>query len=235
MEILGLSETAHEATRSSERDFSKMEVPVFVARRGRPSAAQVTAIERSIIETAKSLFLTNGFHLVTMERVAGEAGVSKGTLYARYSSKEDLFDAVVKASVGNWSDFASRNNHLLSEHLPDRLRHYVRSIAASLVDPEVRAFQQLLATNGVQFPILARALYDNGYLFVVRMLETDIEAAAERDFVPVRDAETVARHLVAAISGWYMQESAVRDTTAWQIEQFGYSVVDLLIASRSNW
>ena len=215
--------------------MSMIAIPEFVARRGRPSAEQVAAIEHTIVATARRMFLESGFDAVAMEGVAAAAGVSKGTLYARHSSKESLFEAVVKASVDEWSAIASRNDHLLSDDLPERLRHYVRSIAHSLVDPDVRVFQRLVLSNSHRFPRLARALYENGYLFLVDMLTSDIEAAAKRDDMPVRDAGGVARHFVGAITGWQMQEGAGREPLVQEIEAFGYRVVEFLIAARSLW
>jgi TetR/AcrR family transcriptional regulator len=49
---------------------------------------------RDIIEAAERLLVRKGPH-VTMEEIAADAGVAKGTLYLHFASKEDLFLALI--------------------------------------------------------------------------------------------------------------------------------------------
>src|SRR5438132_7670142 len=49
----------------------------------------------SILAAAKRSFLAAGFGAVTMDAIAREAGVSKATVYAHFSGKEELFGAIV--------------------------------------------------------------------------------------------------------------------------------------------
>lgn len=50
---------------------------------------------RAILETARALFGVRGVTRVTMEEVAREAGVGKGTLYRRFPNKEVLCQALL--------------------------------------------------------------------------------------------------------------------------------------------
>ncbi len=54
-----------------------------------------------LLEAALDLFVEKGFAGTRVEEVAARAGVSKGTLFLYFSSKEDLFKAVVIDSIGN--------------------------------------------------------------------------------------------------------------------------------------
>ena len=49
-----------------------------------------------LLDAALSLFVERGFAATRSEEVAARAGVSKGTLYLYFPSKEDLFKAVVR-------------------------------------------------------------------------------------------------------------------------------------------
>jgi AcrR family transcriptional regulator len=51
--------------------------------------------QTALLDAAVQLFLTYGFRHTSMERVAEEAGVSRGTAYARFPDKQALFSAVV--------------------------------------------------------------------------------------------------------------------------------------------
>src|SRR5262245_43019487 len=54
------------------------------------------AKRRQIIDGASRMFLAQGFDAASMGAIAREAGVSKGTLYVYFKSKEELFEAIVE-------------------------------------------------------------------------------------------------------------------------------------------
>jgi AcrR family transcriptional regulator len=54
------------------------------------------AKRRQIIDGARRMFLAQGFDAASMSEIAREAGVSKGTLYVYFKSKEELFEAIVE-------------------------------------------------------------------------------------------------------------------------------------------
>src|SRR5437762_1301306 len=49
---------------------------------------------RQIIDGARDVFLAQGFDAASMSDIARKAGVSKGTLYVYFDSKEALFQAI---------------------------------------------------------------------------------------------------------------------------------------------
>jgi AcrR family transcriptional regulator len=46
---------------------------------------------RRVLEAARTVFLAEGYHGATLDRVAEEAGFTKGAVYSRFASKADLF------------------------------------------------------------------------------------------------------------------------------------------------
>ncbi|HUD90892.1 TetR/AcrR family transcriptional regulator [Sphingobium sp.] len=207
----------------------------FVPKRGRPTAKQVAAIEQTILSTARNMFLEDGYDAVAMENVAMVAGVSKGTLYARHPSKEALFTAIVEDRVKQWSATASQQDHLLTDDIRERLRHHGHTIAQSISEPEVHAFQRLLLSTRDRFPELSKAMYEVGYLYIVQLITRDSGAAAERDGVPARQPEAIARMFVSGITGWQLQESGARPIPLDEMIAAADRTVDLFMAARSNW
>src|SRR5713226_10479144 len=61
-------------------------------RRGR---AEPRGKAETILAAAERAFLASGFGAVTMDAIAREAGVSKATVYAHFTGKEELFGAIV--------------------------------------------------------------------------------------------------------------------------------------------
>src|SRR5688572_10872868 len=59
-----------------------------------------------LLEAALDLFVEKGFAATRSEEVAARAGVSKGTLFLYFPSKEELFKAVVRESIsGRFAEF----------------------------------------------------------------------------------------------------------------------------------
>jgi AcrR family transcriptional regulator len=74
-------------------DLAKDEKPGLAAR-------EESAKRRQITEGAREVFLSQGFDAASMGEIARKAGVSKGTLYAHFDSKERLFEAIAHEECG---------------------------------------------------------------------------------------------------------------------------------------
>ena len=61
-----------------------------------PEARSDRLKRRQILEGARHMFLAQGFDAASMGAIARQAGVSKGTLYVYFKSKEELFEAIVE-------------------------------------------------------------------------------------------------------------------------------------------
>ena len=64
---------------------------------------RMRAAERraQLLEVARKVFGRYGFHTVTMDTVAKEAGVTKPILYDHFPSKRDLYLALLEADLAN--------------------------------------------------------------------------------------------------------------------------------------
>ncbi|WP_026404682.1 TetR/AcrR family transcriptional regulator [Actinomadura rifamycini] len=69
--------------------------------KGRPAAAREPARDR-ILRTAAELFYAHGIRGVGVDRVIAESGVAKATLYAHFSSKDELVLAFLHQADGKW-------------------------------------------------------------------------------------------------------------------------------------
>lgn len=68
-----------------------------------------------LIRAAEKIFARDGFEAAKLEEIAAEAGYTRGALYANFSSKEDLFFALLEGEV------SYRINHVehLMQDIPD--------------------------------------------------------------------------------------------------------------------
>jgi len=58
-----------------------------------------TLKQRQILDGARPVFLLNGYAGASMDEIAVQAGVSKGTLYNHFDSKDDLFKSLIYAEA----------------------------------------------------------------------------------------------------------------------------------------
>ena len=55
--------------------------------------------KRSIFESAIKVFSIYGYDVATMDEIAAEAGVAKGTLYYHFKSKEEIFRYIIEEGM----------------------------------------------------------------------------------------------------------------------------------------
>jgi TetR/AcrR family transcriptional regulator, mexJK operon transcriptional repressor len=55
--------------------------------------------KRQILDGARRIFLQNGYVEASMEEIAVQAGVSKGTLYNHFHNKDDLFKSLIHSEA----------------------------------------------------------------------------------------------------------------------------------------
>lgn len=67
-----------------------------------PERADAARNRRSILAAALRLVETRGVECVTMDTVAAEAGVGKGTVFRRFETREGLMAAVLNESESVW-------------------------------------------------------------------------------------------------------------------------------------
>lgn len=123
--------------------------------RGRPRDPQIDA---QVLTTTLELIVEGGLAHATMERVASRAGVSKVTVYRRWSSKEALIAAALESgrdaiATPDWADDESRP-------VGELINDLVGSWAERLVEPGFAALvaQMIAARN--DHPDLTRVWWD---------------------------------------------------------------------------
>jgi TetR/AcrR family transcriptional repressor of mexJK operon len=210
----------------------------FTARRGRPSAAQLAAISETILSTAQTLFLSQGYANTSMEAIVAASGVSKATLYARYANKHELFQAIVEARMEAWQAAAAADSAAEDER-PDQdisvwLRQRAVSMLRALRQPEIRAFDHLVVSEGSRFPELARLFHEMGYMLNVREIATRL-SRADGQASPTQQSLLAAKLFASGLVGWIRQESGVGEVTDAACEAAADMMARLLIDGQSAW
>jgi AcrR family transcriptional regulator len=156
-----------------------------------------------ILAAALASFAERGFAATRLEDVAARAGISKGTLYLYFKGKEELFEAVVRATlVPNLErlEVLTASFEGSSARLLERLLLTI----AGVVDSRVGAIPKLVIAEAGNFPDLARFYLDEVVRRGLRLIGTILRRGIERgEFRPVDVDHTVfcviAPMLIAAL------------------------------------
>ncbi len=139
-----------------------------------------------LVAAAIELFVEKGFAATRLEEIAARAGVSKGTVYLYFSSKEDLFKAAVREGVVPHLAEVERLIEEDTGSVADLLRNILLNAWHVSGDSPVGGLPKLLVAEARNFPVLARFYYDevisrSTRLFIV-LLERGIARGEFRPF-----------------------------------------------------
>lgn len=154
--------------------------------------APESAKRRQILEGARRVFLSEGFDAASMGGIAREAGVSKGTLYVYFESKEALFAALIGESKRS---VAERNLSALDPDDPDVRRvltAFATGLIAKVTEPEHMALVRMVVAAADKFPSVARAFHDAGPAYGARCLAAYLEDQNRRGRLAIPDPATSA-------------------------------------------
>ena len=91
--------------------------------------------KKRIIAAAHKIFYKKGYHNSTMNDVAKEVGVSKGSLYSYFKSKEEILQTTNKLSTETFNDYFYSENSL--EPLDEIYNDMLKSIGTIHLDFEI--------------------------------------------------------------------------------------------------
>jgi AcrR family transcriptional regulator len=109
-----------------------------------------------ILEAALKVFAEKGYAAARMEDIAARAGVTKGTIYLYFPSKEDVFKALARQHVG--STIAQATG--VAEHYEGTVRDFLAlmlgMMAEKLEHSHLAVFPKIIIAESGNFPELAR-------------------------------------------------------------------------------
>ena len=92
------------------------------------------------------MFLSAGFDGASMNDIARAAGVSKGTLYAYFNSKDELFEAIIR---GEFAQAAERLCKFRREgDARDMLRDFGVRLISRMSEPGTRSLARVVDRRG---------------------------------------------------------------------------------------
>ena len=151
---------------------------------------------RDIIAAALALFSEKGFAGARMEAIAARAGISKGTLYLYFATKEEMFRAVVREVVV--PNIAEVEKAAVAVDLPFSaiVRGLLPRFAEIVTTVPVGAVAKIVIGESRNFPELARVWHDEVILKAIGVIAGVIARAQARGEVRSGDPRTHAFSLM---------------------------------------
>lgn len=116
--------------------------------------------KRRIVDKAKRLFVQKGYSAVTMNEVCEAAGVSKGSLYHHFPSKDELFLHLVEEETQQWMDEWDRKRTIYSA-MQDQLYALAEHYANDFQNPLAKALEEFSRSRIITEDVLQRLLHIN--------------------------------------------------------------------------
>ncbi len=161
-----------------------------------------------ILEAAFLEFSRNGYAMTTLDQIAERAGVTKGTIYVYFESKEQLFISMVrelmKATLDTVQDMFERHEGSTADLLRAQFSFIYQHVVE---DRRRREVVRMLISEASRFPELANRYHEEIHRPCLDMLEKAIQRGMDRGEIrrsAVTDCPLVIIAPIALVDLWMM-------------------------------
>lgn len=153
-----------------------------------------------LLDAALDLFVEKGFAATRAEEVAARAGVSKGTLFLYFQSKEELFKAVVRENLSGRFKKWSEEFETFEGSTAEMVAYCMNAWWERVGDTKASGITKLMISEATNFPELA-AFYQQEVIFpgqalIRRILQRGID---RKEFKPM-DLDYAVYSLIAPMT-----------------------------------
>jgi AcrR family transcriptional regulator len=148
-----------------------------------------------ISAAALRVFAQRGLHQTTLDDVAKEAGVSKGTIYLYFKNKEDLFIAAAQQVVPTLDELVSKRSasSYTAKDFDQVLRSVARTMYRRFRTPTYLAFFGLIAAETLRHPEWGRLYFERIVLALNRRIAELLQRAMAVGIARKLDPLLIAR------------------------------------------
>jgi AcrR family transcriptional regulator len=154
-----------------------------------------SAKRRQILDGAREVFLARGFDGTSMGEIAKAAGVSKGTLYVYFDSKERLFEALTieeKESLAETLFRVDPEDPDVRSVLTNLGRNYLKVLGR----PEQISSIRMVIGTAEKFPRIGQIFYEAGPQKGIARLKAYLDRQVEAGRLSIADTRMAAQHFL---------------------------------------
>jgi AcrR family transcriptional regulator len=162
------------------------------------AAERASRKRREIRQAAIGEFLAKGYAGTSMDDVAAAARVSKQTVYKQFGSKEELFVAIIEATVGEVMNEVFERVGASQDHhgeLAQELLTVGRRLLVLIMQPELLALRRLVTGEASRFPQLGEVWWRGGPARLMAELTGLLRRADKDGELAIGDPQLAAQQL----------------------------------------
>jgi TetR/AcrR family transcriptional regulator len=186
-----------------------------------------------LLDAALDLFVEKGFSATRADEVAARAGVSKGTLFLYFQSKEDLFKAVVRENIANKFPTWQEEFLTFEGSSADMLRYALTSWWERIGKTRASGITKLVMSEAQNFPEIA-AFYQEeviqpGNAMIRRILERGVQAGEFREMDLEQAVHIIVAPMIFLMMWKHSMGACAASAKIVDPEQFIHMQVDVLL------
>ena len=186
-----------------------------------------------LLDAALDLFVGKGFSATRVEEVAARAGVSKGTLFLYFQSKEDLFKAVVRENIANKFPAWQEEFITFEGTSSDMLRYALVSWWERIGKTRASGITKLVMSEAQNFPEIA-AFYQEevikpGNAMIYSILERGVQSGEFRDIDQEQAVHIIVAPMIFLMMWKHSMGACAASAKIVDPEQFIHMQVDVLL------
>lgn len=151
-----------------------------------------------ILDAARAVFVRHGYGAASMDAIARHAGVSKATLYAHFTGKDELFAEMVRTHCRAVA-IESAAISLDTNDLRQGLIGFGRRFLALITSPDSIAIHRVVVAESQRFPELGRLFHDAGPSRVRASLTRYLEDANRAGLLRIANISLAAGQFVGML------------------------------------
>lgn len=149
-----------------------------------------------------TLFAEKGFAATSMDQIAMQAGVTKGTIYLYFDSKERIFRELIVAFIGTTISGIAQRVEQYQGSASDLLRIVLSAIGEFITTSDRAVLPKILIAEAGNFPEIVRfyrqEIIDKGLAMMSGIIRRGIERGEFRKVVPEHAARLCVAPLLLA-------------------------------------
>jgi TetR/AcrR family transcriptional regulator, mexJK operon transcriptional repressor len=166
-------------------------------------SAKPKAKEQEVLDVATEYFLKHGYQGASINAMARSSGISKESIYRYFSSKKQLFEAVIGRELVEYQDSLRRLQAAKTLGLREALIAVAETVLGVVTTDRTMALRRLIFDEARRSPDVGQHYYKIGPERAFAAFEEIFKSHQSRsDF----DPDALSRHFVAMISWRVMLE-----------------------------
>lgn len=184
----------------------------------------------ALITSAVKMFRQKGFQMTRVSDIVSDAGVSQGTFYNYFHTKEEIFREVCNEFINQVQIlFVKRAAHMFDGDTSDEVVKNVHQVVRDLfqIYYENLDVTELLFREGIGNGGIFKEIYEGMLSIFLELIEVQVEKAQDRGFIQVEDPEVAAVFLFGLFERTLLYFMLIQKTT--DLEKLERMLIDFML------